>query len=195
MEIKMRMGTSRPFTDRKGLYQYSSIQVNVPEILAREVINWGDEMIEDKDIYSPPDDLIHGREDEVHITLLYGIHSHSPEDSKRVLCEQPPFEVQFGQVSIFNTNCEFDVVKIEVSGTGLFRLNNILNLNIENTNYYSSYKPHVTIAYVNKNTCKNLIGSKYFDGWKFVVNSLIFSSTNRQKTAIRLNTLRPVICF
>ena len=185
---------TRHFTDRRGLYQYSSVQINAPAILADQVIDWGNKMIVDKDVYCPPDDLIHGREDEVHVTLLYGIHSHTPDESKILLSEQAPFEVKFGQVSIFTTNYEFDVVKIEVIGSGLFVLNNILKSNIKNTTCYNCFKPHATIAYIKKNTCNNLIGNNNFNGWKWTANSLVFSSTSGQKSPIRLNTLRPVLC-
>lgn len=187
--------TTRHFTDRRGLYQYSSVQVNVPDILADQIIDWGDEKIAEKDVYAPPNDYIHGREDEPHITLLYGIHAHTPIESRLLLSERPPFEVKLGQVSIFTTNVEFDVVKIEVTGPELFKLNNLLTSNIKNTTHYVNYKPHITISYVNKNACKDLIGNKHFEGWKWTVNSLVFSSTNGQKSPIRLNTSRPVICF
>lgn len=187
--------TTRHFTDRRGLYQYSSVQVNVPDILADQIIDWGDEKIAEKDVYAPPNDFIHGREDEPHVTLLYGIHAHTPIEPRLLLSERPPFEVKLGPISIFTTNQDFDVVKIEVLGPELFKLNSLLTGRIKNTTHYTSYKPHVTISYVNKNSCKDLIGNKHFDGWKWTVSSLVFSSTNGQKSPIRLNTLRPAICF
>jgi 2'-5' RNA ligase len=186
---------SRPFTGRKvGLYPYSSVQVNAPAIISNGIISWGEEMISDRDIYSPPNDFIHGREDEIHITLLYGLHSQHFQETSTLMASQLSFEVELGQVSIFTTNDDFDVVKIEVNSPSLFYFHNMLKSNVPNTNCYATYRPHVTIAYIKKNLYKNLIGRKYFNGWRWTANSVIFSSTDGQKTPIRLNTLRPVLC-
>ena len=177
---------SRPFTGRKvGLYPYSSVQINVPTVISKKIISWGENMISDKDIYSPPHDLIHGREDEIHITLLYGIHSQYPKQTNLLMSSYPCFDIELGQVSIFTTNKDFDVVKIEVNSPSLYYLHNILKTNIPNTTCYINYNPHVTIAYIKKNLYKNLIGRKYFDGWQWTTNSIIFSSTDGQKRLLR----------
>lgn len=163
--------------------------------MADHVMRWGKDTIREKDIYCPPNDLIHGREDEMHITLLYGIHSQAPEETLSILSEQNPFEVRLGRVSIFTTNEEFDVVKIEAISPSLFYFNHLLKTNVSNTPNYLVYRPHVTIAYIKKNTYySNLIGSDNFKEWRWTANTVIFSSKNGQKTPIRLNTLRPVRC-
>lgn len=186
---------NRSFSGRKaGLYPYSSVQVNVPAIISNQIIAWGKEMISEIDIFSPPNDLIHGREDEIHITLLYGIHSQNPQKTNLLMRRQFSFEIELGQVSIFTTNDDFDVVKIEVISPSLFYLHNILKNNIFNTICYANYRPHVTIAYIKKNLHRGLIGKKYFDGWRWTASSLIFSSKDGLKTPIRLNTLQPVLC-
>jgi 2'-5' RNA ligase len=151
-------------------------------------------MIKDSDIYSPPNDMIHGREDEIHITLLYGVHSEHPEQTQSLLSRENPFEVRLGSVSIFTTNEEFDVMKIEAISPSLFYFNHLLKTNIQNTPNHNVYRPHVTIAYIKKNLYQYLIGDNSFKGWRWTASSVIFSSTNGQKTPIRLNTLQPVRC-
>lgn len=189
------MMTYRPFTDRKtGLHPYSSVQINLPSILADQIVRWGDHAIKDSDIYCPPNDMIHGREDEIHITLLYGVHSQSPEQVQFLLAREQPFEVRLGRISIFTTHDEFDVVKIEAYSPSLFYFNHLLKSNLQNTPNYDTYRPHVTIAYIKKNLYSNLIGNSDFKDWRWTAQSVIFSSTNGEKTAIRLNTLRPVRC-
>lgn len=190
------MRTSRPFTGRKqGLYPYSSVQINLPSILAEQVVRWGKDMIHERDIYCPPNDHIHGREDEVHITLLYGLHAESPVEVESLVAYQNPFEVRLGRVSVFTTNEDFDVVKIEAISPSLFYLNHVLKTNLKNTPCYSVYRPHVTIAYVKKDSnCSKVIGSDKFKEWNWMARTVIFSSTNGEKTPIRLNTLRPVQC-
>lgn len=187
--------TYRPFTDRKaGLHPYSSVQINLPSILADQVVRWGQSTIHDKDVYCPPNDLIHGREDEVHVTLLYGIHSQSPEETQSILSRQNPFEVRLGHISIFTSNEEFDVVKIEAISPSLFHFNQLLKTNIQNTPCYDIYRPHVTIAYIKKDLYKSLVGNNNFKDWRWTANSVIFSSTTGEKTAIRLSSLRPARC-
>lgn len=186
----------RPFTDRKqGLYPYSSVQINLPSILADAVHRWGNENIRERDIFCPPNDLIHGREDELHVTLLYGVHSHLPEETQSVLSGQNPFEVKLGRVSIFTTSNEFDVVKIEAISPSLFYYNYLLRTHLDNTPAYDSYRPHVTIAYIKKTAdYTHLVGHDFFLNWQWTANTVVFSSTSGEKTPIRLNTLRPVRC-
>ncbi len=189
------MTTFRPFTDRKtGLHPYSSVQINLPNILADQIVRWGQSMINDRDVYNPPNDLIHGREDEIHITLLYGVHSESPEHTQSLLSREQPFEIRLGRVSIFTTHEDFDVVKIEAMSPSLFYFNHLLKVNLQNTPSYDTYRPHVTIAYIKKNLYANLVGNDNFTDWRWTASSVIFSSTNGEKTPIRLNTLRPVRC-
>jgi 2'-5' RNA ligase len=186
------MVNHRPFTDRKlGLYPYSSVQVNLPSILADQIIRWGEDVIHENDIYCPKNDLIHGREDEIHITLLYGIHSQSADEVENLLVEQNSFKVRLGFVSVFTTNDDFDVIKIEACGSSLFHFNQLLKNSINNTPNYSLYRPHVTIAYVKKNCFNNkIIGDSKFNDWSWNVKTVIFSSKNGKKTPIRLNTVQ-----
>lgn len=184
----------RPFTSKLGLYPYSSVQINVPAIIAEHIIQWGDDMIHDTHVYNPFD-ATRGREEEIHITALYGIHAHTPDEIHTLLYKQQSFEVKLDKVSTFKTNQEFDVVKIEATSPGLHHLNLILKNNITNTTCYSNYSPHVTIAYVKKDSCDHLVGVDKFKGWKWTNNSVIFSSKNGEKTPIRLNTLKVVECY
>ena len=55
-------------------YNFSSTQINVPEKLADEIISWGFKNLPESIIFNNYDDLFFGREDNSHITILYGIH-------------------------------------------------------------------------------------------------------------------------
>jgi hypothetical protein len=180
--------THRPFMDKKGLYEYSSLQVNLPYMLAHQIISWGKEKIKDTEIYNHPNDYIHGRENEIHITILYGIHSQYPEETISLLADQEPFEISLGAISIFDSNQNFDVIKIDAFSPELFRMNYLIKINLKNTQKFISYKPHVTIAYLKKDKCNNLAMRTDFKGIHWKVNSLIFSSKNGIKTPIRLRS-------
>jgi 2'-5' RNA ligase len=185
--------THRPFTDKKGLYEYSSLQVNLPYMLSRQIISWGKEKIQDVEVYSHPNDFIHGREEEIHLTILYGIHSQYPEETISLLANQSPFEISLGAVSVFDSNQNFDVIKIDASSPSLFHMNYLIKTNLKNTQKFISYKPHVTIAYLKKGKCSDLAMRTDFKGIHWKVNSLIFSSKNGIRTPIRLkNAVRSI---
>jgi 2'-5' RNA ligase len=179
--------------DKRGVYEYSSVQINLPKLVADQIIKWGQDHISDEDLYDPPNDFLHGREDEIHVTILYGIHSSSCDEVYELLSTHYPFEVKLGQVSLFTTDKSFDVVKIEADSPSLFYLNRLLRNNVECTQMYKSYSPHVTIAYTDKNRIKIKDGGT-FKNWRWTVNTVIFSSKDGTRTPIRLNTSRPVKC-
>lgn len=180
--------TSRPFMDKRGQYDYSSVQVNLPKLLAKQIIEWGNKHIADEDLYAPGKNSTHGREDEMHITILYGIHTESPNKVEDLLANQPPFQVTLNEISLFTSNEAFDVVKVGASSLSLVYLNQLLKNSITNTQNYPSYKPHVTIAYVKKGAYEEISDEDAFEMLTWTVETVIFSSKNGEKTPIRLNT-------
>ena len=177
----------RPFMDRAGVYEYSSVQVNVPQVVAEKVIKWGNANVEDEELYGAEDPVL-GREGEIHITILYGLHSVYPQKVKHEVERITSFYVALGETSVFTTNPNFDVVKIDAFGNYLYYLNSRLKNNTENSQCFPSYKPHVTIAYVKKGAADHLVGRSDFVGINWRVNTIVFSSRNGQKTPIRLKS-------
>jgi 2'-5' RNA ligase len=176
----------RPFMDNKaGQHDYSSVQVNVPQVLAIQMVKWGEKHIPDKELYNP-NSPAHGRESEMHITLLYGIHSKTSNKVEALLKDEAPFTVKLGNISVFTTNDDFDVIKVEADGPKLFDLNRLLKNNIVNTQSFPSYKPHITIAYVKKGAGKDLVGNGEFREIAWTANTIIFSSMDGHKVPIRL---------
>lgn len=183
--------TCKP-TLAKEVHEYSSVLIELPKLLATKVVIWGKDNVKDEDLYTV--DKLHGREDEIHITLLYGIYSESAAKVFSVLQHQPPFEVALGKVSLFSNDI-FDVVKIEAFSPALIFLNKLLESNIDNRGNGYSYRPHVTIAYLHKNHRFKLQDVAYFEGIKWTVNTVHFSSRCGNKSRIRLeNSLVPVRC-
>lgn len=166
-------------------YVYSSTQVNLPSPLASEIIRWGEECIPDSNLFVDPNDLGFGREDESHVTLLYGLHSDRPDGVRQLLTGVDGFEIELGKVSLFTWSDKFDVVKIEAIGEELHRLNKLLS-RLPNTQMFPVYKPHVTIAYVKKDSCENLKDRLDFAGSKINIQKILFSSKQGIKTEIPL---------
>jgi len=164
---------------------YSSVQLNVPDRLADEIISWGYDNIPEKYVFSNPDRPSFGREDNIHITVLYGILDRYKTIVVDLLKNIKPFTVRLGKMSLFS-NDVFDVLKIDVDSPDLHYINSILTKNLDVVQTYPKYIPHVTIAYLNKNKGGTYKGLEEFNGEKFQINNLIFSSKDGTKHEIKL---------
>lgn len=164
---------------------YSSVQLNVQDRLSDEIISWGYDNIPEKYVFFNPDRPSFGRENNIHITILYGVSGKDKASVGDLLKNIKPFTVRLGKMSLFFNNV-FDVLKIDVDSPDLHHINSILVKNLDVFQTYPKYIPHVTIAYLNKNK-----GEKYkelgeFNGEKFQVNNLIFSSKDGTNHEIKL---------
>lgn len=162
-----------------------SIRIKLPDDLARRILAWGDENIGEDLLYTNPDDLAFGREDEPHITLLYHLSDNDPKPVESIMSRQKPFDVTLGKTSLFTTNDFFDVLKIDVSGDGLYRTNQLLVSGIAPPRQYPQYVPHVTLAYLNKGDGRTLTGVDTFEGQSFVAQRLCFSCRAGTTTNIK----------
>lgn len=171
---------------RNVRYDFSSCHVDVPSPLAEEIAEWGRQQVSDEDIYVTHKDPTFGREDEIHITILYGIHTESPELVRSLLEGQGPVTVELGEVDVFTNPFKFDVVMIEAYSDDLCRLNELLQEKVKFTNKYPIYNPHVTIAYVKKGKGWKHRGLDLWKGKSFMCHYAIFSSKDGTKERIAL---------
>lgn len=162
-------------TAKNGIeYEYSCTKIDLPDNLSKEVMEWGNKNVPDKDLFIE-DKVAKGREDDIHITVLYGIKSENPKQTSKVLKKVDSFEVRLGLINAFKDNPKYDVLKIEVESGDLEKLHYSLREKVDNENTFPTYKPHVTIAYVKKGTCDKYIGDETFKGKTFKVDNIIFS--------------------
>lgn len=162
-------------------YDFSSVHVNVPSDLSNEIITWGKKQIKDKDIYVAYNDPTFGREDEIHVTILYGLHAESPSSTIELLKNQGPIKAKLGRVGIFTNPKNFDVLMIQVESEDLKNLNKLITSNMPHTNKYGMYKPHVTVAYVKKGRGWKHFGMSKWNGIEFECKHAVFSSKNGSK--------------
>jgi len=166
---------------KNGDHDFSSAHALLPADLAKSVIDWGKENIPDKDVNNE-----FGREDEPHVTVLYGLHDLYPDGVRDFLNNEKSFEIKLGKISAFTNNLDFDVIKIDVDDNeDLHRINKLLRQNFKYTSRFQVYKPHITIAYVKKGKGDDLKKSP-LEGKSFKVSDIIFSSSNKTKTKIKL---------
>lgn len=168
--------------DKSGAnYEYGCLMlyVNLP--------NWDylTNKIEKNDLYKPENER-YGVEKEPHITILYGIHKNVDDDQVISLfadLTKSDFDISVTGIDYFY-NDEFDVLKLNVESSELDKLNRLAKM-LNHTSNYPTYKPHLTIAYLNKGT-----GNKYseptFRGKIDNINKIVYSKTNGEKISIPL---------
>lgn len=169
---------------RNVKYDFSSCHIELPTSLAEDIINWGRTEVHDDDLYVTQKDPTFGREDEMHITILYGIYSDSPDQIKTLIKGFGPIKVELGSIDVFSNNYKFDVVMIDVYSQDLRELNKELESQIKHKSKYPVYTPHVTIAYVKKGKGWKYRGNKKWEGKQFTCNHVVFSSKNGGKERI-----------
>ena len=173
-------------TSGSDSYSYSSTQINLPKNISQKIKNWGRKNIPEKNIYKEDGERTFGREDEIHITVKYGLHTINPEDIKSKIGKFKQFDVELGEISRFTPAEEnYDVVKIAINGEELGILHKLIG-ELENSDKHPVYKPHCTIAYVKKGTHSDLSGNLDLSGTKFTVSRITFNSKDGQSSEIDL---------
>jgi len=165
-------------------YDWSCLMIDFPEKLAKKVIAWGKENIKDENLYTEEDSQ--GREDHIHTTVCYGIEPKVGFDEIKEKCDLKPLKVSLDKVSKFDNNEDYDVIKIDVKGEDLHKLHKQIEKEIGCPgNTYPEYKPHLTIAFVKKDSCNDLIGSDPFEGEEFELNGYDYSQAGEGNKHIK----------
>lgn len=114
------------------------------------------EMIDEDDIY---DEEGYGRENETHVTLLYGLHEDIDDDEIKEAMQGMVFTkpiIQLQTLSLFE-NEKFDVLKFDIECDDLHKMNETL-CKFPHTNDYPDYHPHCTVAYLKPGRGKKYSG-------------------------------------
>lgn len=177
---------------RKNKYDYSSLLIELPEDITDNVISWGFDNIPNDSLFLDPNDPEFGREEDIHITLIYGLHTENARHISELFVEEKEFECKLGNINLFTKNKNFDVLVVDVECEKLHELNLKVKRELEVTESYPIYIPHVTICYLKKGHCKSFLKDNVFDGEKFMINKILFSSKTGVKTPIKLGKLGKV---
>lgn len=130
-----------------------------------------------------------GVEDDLHVTVKYGVHSESPKGVRSALKGEEPITAKFGKVDVFEgiENGTADAVIVNIESPDLHRLNKAIADNVEVTDTYPEYKPHATLAYVKPGTGKKYKGMDAgLEGQPLSFDTVVFSSKDYTTTAIPL---------
>lgn len=168
--------------ESEGVHEYGCLMLKL------NIDNWKDVIgkINDDDLYMKEDDGGYGKENNPHVTILYGfIPSTDYSEVERVLSKlKKPIPVIINQLSLFK-NEEFDVLKYDVSGKALHSLNKLFSDKFENQNKYPEYKPHCTVAYIIKGQADKYIAP--ISPLKIYCDEFIYSFPSGEKKTFIIN--------
>jgi 2'-5' RNA ligase len=143
-------------------------------------------LIPDSDLYEPEDPQ-YGREKHPHVTVLFGLVTEDPNDVAKVLQGLGPASISFdSRISMFSNPGDYDVLKVDASSEDLEKIHDLLKEKLENKDEWPTYKAHLTIAYVKKDTGVKYVG-KSVSIPSATVDALEFSNYQEQKTVIPLD--------
>jgi hypothetical protein len=143
-------------------HSYAVTLIKLPRQLADFVVNWGKVNIAEDWLYTEEDDDSYGRELEPHVTVKYGLTANQvPDELRKITATTRPFPVFFEKVSLFDTNPDYDVVKLDIDSPWLSDLNERVS-KLPNEDKHPVYHPHCTIAYVKKGVATKLAGADPF---------------------------------
>ena len=116
--------------------------------------------IDPNDVFIKPLDQSFGLEENPHMTVIYGIHENEvdPEVIMEVIKENmEDVTVMISKISNFESE-EYDVVKYDIPVTEqIAHYRKMFENNFENTQSFTEYHPHMTIAYVKPGTGKKYV--------------------------------------
>lgn len=167
---------------KNGDYSYGCVMLDVK--ISKD--KWAEiqALVSDEDIFEGNQ---YGREDEPHITLLYGIHNDVPDNDVADICEDfEPVTVEVKKVGLFKTD-EYDVVKFDIDSKELNGFNDKLK-ELPYTNGYPDYKAHMTICYVKPgkgDSIKKTINESIED-MEFSCSEITYSTAYDGKMKIQL---------
>lgn len=171
--------------DNEYTHTYSCAMLNLTDEVAPIFTYWAKKMIPDEDLFINHEQGRDGYIDTPHTTVKYGLHDETPERIVELSKDFGIIQLRFGNVTKFDTNPDFDVIKVDVISEKLMKLNQIINDNMENIDEYK-YAPHTTLAYVKKGTCDYLVGNDFFSGLNDFINEIYFTSRTGEDYFISL---------
>lgn len=159
-------------------HDYSSTQVNLPEALADKVLAYG-QTIPDADL------AVDGREDEIHATVKYGLHTTSADKVRPVLEGFGAVSLALGKTACFEGE-EYDVLYVSVDSPDLVELNKRISEALPVTDTHPTYTPHICVAYLKPGLGANYTGDKRFVGESTTIEKVLFSPSKGRDSQIRM---------
>lgn len=172
---------------------YSWIHIPVPKSIAAKTVGFS-KLIPEEDLYTETskegkvihgDDWKYGVEEDPHITVKWGILTKDIDEIRELLKDEVGGEVSLVKVDMFE-NDDYDVLKITVESKALRKINKIISDNLETHDTFSTYNPHITLAYLKVGKGKEYKKENPFEDLTFEFDEVIFEDYNDKATTIKL---------
>ncbi len=163
-------------------YQYESCstQLDLPAQAAQTVLDWTRNHVAAQYLRD------NGIETDPHITVKYGLLVDDSASVARVMGHFGAIRVRLGALHLFHTHPDYDVLVVRVHGAKLHAAHALLSQDLPYRETFSSYAPHLTLAYVAKGSCAHRIGQKPFESLSMTFDTLTFSDRNGEKSMVAL---------
>ena len=176
-----------PIRDLRISYSYSqasrslaSTQLDLPGDLQAKCRAWVLANVAQEEL-SP----LESQDDSFHITVRYGLHDPDIRGVETALQGLGPVNVELGRVEQFETEKDDVLIVPVVTEMGLLNLRSVLG-SLPHTDTHSEYRPHVTLAYVQKGMGKRLLSDASFLGDTAVLDRLRYSDSKKQISWVSL---------
>jgi 2'-5' RNA ligase len=182
MNLKEKIRKALLKEDKGNVYEYGCVML----YLSPDETWWNNRQssISEDDIYrGTEEDPGYARENEPHVTILYGIHSDVPDEKvEEMISKMTGPELTLKEISMFdNAHRGFDVVKFDIESDDLREMNNMFK-ELPHTNDYPDYHAHATIAYTKAGTGKKYVTSLDDDAsLKLVPHKIVYSKPDGSK--------------
>ena len=154
-------------------HDFSCLMVDFDDELKSKILQWNFAHIPESALVQAAG----GRELKPHVTLKYGLLDEDPEKFFSVIPAKP-IRFSLATVSRFDTNPDYDVLKIDVVSDHLGELNKMVSTKFKNEDTHPEYKPHLTLAYVKKGALPELDGNTDFMQTKADFTAVLFTNRN-----------------
>ena len=164
----------------EGTYEFSCLMADINKNLKDEILKWNYANIPEDIIFIKPKDAAIGRELKPHVTVKYGLHTEDPEYIFNEIPKEP-IKFKLGKVSKFESNPDYDVLKIDIISEDLDKLSKKISDKFENSDTHKEFKPHLTLAYVAKGKGNELVGNSVFENKEGMFQTFLFTNPNNDE--------------
>lgn len=118
----------------------------------------------------------YGYESVPHITVLYGLkNAEDYFEMRDQLSDFGSFEFTIGDITSFRRpEMDYDVIILDIISEQLHKLHGMIRKKFKNDYKFPDYKPHMTLAYVQKGACIQLEGPCDWTGTTYTCAKINF---------------------
>lgn len=137
---------------------------------AADIVEWGKSHVNDDEVYGKDGK---GRDGSPHVTLQNGIMCEDADELEKLFSSLPSMEAELGEIGVFRQDDkDYDVIHIEVLCDDLHKANGAIEDLLDVNKVHREYRPHITLAYVNKGAGDRFEGLQDFAGKKVDLGKL-----------------------